>query len=200
MASAAPLPHDDTPREDHSVRLDGVSWRDYERLDTIRGDASVPRLTYLGGRLEIMSPSKDHELIKSLIAGLLEAWCIDRGIELTPYGSWTLKDEPSEAGAEPDECYVFDDRARDRPQLAIEVQWTDARLNKLEVYRRLQVEEIWYWRKGAIEVFLLIDGHYQQRARSKFLPDLDLGLLASLLDRRSLTQAVRDFRAALAGG
>ncbi len=145
-----------------------------------------------------MSPSRDHEAIKFLIARLLEVWCIDRGIDLMGYGSWTLKDEPNEAGAEPDECYVFDDRARERPQLAIEVQWTDGRLDKLEVYRRLQVEEIWYWRKGAIEVFLLVDGRYQQQTRSKFVPDLDLSLLASLLDRRSLTQAVRDFRAALA--
>lgn len=121
MASAAPLPHDDTPREDHSVLLHGVSWEDYERLDAIRGDASVPRLTYLEGNLEIMSPSKDHEAIKSLIARLVEAYCLDRGIDLMPYGSWTLKDKPKQAGAEPDECYVFDERPRDRPQLAIEV-------------------------------------------------------------------------------
>ncbi len=38
MASAAPLPHDDTSREDHFVRLHGVRWQDYERLEQIRGD------------------------------------------------------------------------------------------------------------------------------------------------------------------
>jgi Uma2 family endonuclease len=198
MASAAALPHDDSPREDHPVRLLGVSWQDYERLEAIRGDSSVPRLTYLGGTLEIMRPSKDHERIKYLIGRLLEVRCLDRGIDLMGYGSWTLKDEPQEVGAEPDECYVFDDRPRDRPQLAIEVQWTDRRLDKLEVYRRLQVEEIWYWRKNKIEVFVLTSSGYQQQARSKFLPDLELELLVSFLDRKSLNQAVRDFRAALA--
>jgi hypothetical protein len=34
--------------------------------------------------------------------------------------------------------------------------------------------------------------------RSRLLPGLDLELLASMLDRDTLTQAVRDFRAALA--
>src|SRR5260221_7511798 len=64
--------HDDTPREDHMVHLRGVSWEDYERLLEVRGDHSAPRFTYLRGTLEIMSPSKDHEAIKSLIASLLE--------------------------------------------------------------------------------------------------------------------------------
>ena len=34
--------------------------------------------------------------------------------------------------------------------------------------------------------------------KSLIVPELDLGLLASFLDRKSLTQAVRDFRAATA--
>lgn len=33
--------------------------------------------------------------------------------------------------------------------------------------------------------------------RSRLLPDLDLELLASMLDRETLTKAVRDFRNAL---
>ena len=45
--------------------------------------------------------------IESLIARRFEAWCIDRNVELMPYGSWTLKDRKEDRGAEPDECYVF---------------------------------------------------------------------------------------------
>ena len=200
MPSAASLRlHDDTPREDHFVHLRGVAWEDYERLLEVRGDKSAPRFTYLRGTLEIMSPSKDHEAIKSLIARLLECWCIDRGIEMMPYGSWTLKERKEERGAEPDECYVFGTEARDRPQLAIEVEWTRGGMDKLEVYRRLGVDEVWIWKKGEIHVFLLEGDGYQKVTRSRVVPQLDLELLASLLDRPTLTQAVRDFRAAVAG-
>jgi Uma2 family endonuclease len=179
MSAAASLRlHDDTPREDHMVHLRGVSWEDYERLLEVRGDHSAPRFTYL----------------------LLEAWCIDRNIELMPYGSWTLKNRTEERGAEPDECYVFGTEPAERPQLAIEVEWTSGGLDKLEVYKKLGVGEIWYWRKGGIHVFVREADAYQEVARSRLVPDLDLELLASFLDRRSLTRAVHDFRAALAKG
>jgi Uma2 family endonuclease len=127
----------------------------------------------------------------------VEVWCIDRGIELTPYGSWTLKKRAKQRGAEPDECYIFGTEPREEPQLAIEVEWTRAGLNKLDVYRKLGVAEVWYWRKGIIEVHLLRGDVYERVQASGLLPDLDLVLLASFLDRTTLTQAVRDFRAAL---
>jgi Uma2 family endonuclease len=198
MASARLRFHDDAPKEDHFVHLEGVTWDDYERLLEIRGDRSAPRFNYLRGVLEIMSPSKDHEVIKSLIAGLLEAWCIDRGIELLPCGSWTLKERKEERGVEADECYIFGTEPRDRPHLAIEVEWTRGGLDKLEIYRRLGVGEIWHWRKGSIQVFTLGGDRYDPAPRSLILSDLDLDLLASFLDRPTLTQAVRDFRAAVA--
>jgi len=93
---------------------------------------------------------------------------------------------------------VFGSEPQERPQLAIEVEWTSGRLDKLEGYRRFGVSEVWYWRKGRIEVFALEGEAYQEVPRSPLLPDLDLDVLASFLDRRSLTQAVRDFRAAVA--
>jgi Uma2 family endonuclease len=180
------------------VYLRGLSWEDFEHLLELRGDQSAPRFTYLEGTLEIMSPSKDHEGIKSLIGRLVEAWCIDRGIELMPYGSWTLKKEKKKSGAEPDECYVFGGEPRDRPQLAIEVEWTSRGLDKMEVYRRLGVDEVWWWRKGEITIFVLDSGAYKEAERSAALPDLDVDLLASFLDRPTLTQAVREFRVAAA--
>jgi Uma2 family endonuclease len=188
--------HDDQPNADHIVVLHDVSWEDYERLLDIRGDHSAPRISYLEREVEIMSPSKDHEQIKSYIGHLLEAWCIDRGIRVRPYGSWTVKEEKKESGAEPDECYIFGTEPREWPQLAIEVEWTRRRIDKLEIYRRFGVEEVWYWNKGVIEVYLLVRGRYARAERSRLLADLDLQLLASMLDRDNLTDAVLDFRAA----
>jgi Uma2 family endonuclease len=198
MSRAAALrEHDDTPNADSIVVLHDVTWEDYERLLEIRGDKSAPRINYLEGELEIMSPSRDHEQIKSFIGRLLEAWCIDRGIEVTPFGSWTLKERKKDRGAEADECYIFGTAPRERPQLAIEVEWTRRSIDKLRIYDKLGVDEVWIWRKGVIQVYVLAGEKFARVERSRLLPDLDLGLLTSMLDRDTLTQAVRDFRRAL---
>lgn len=197
--AAALREHDDKPNADHIIVLHDVTWEDYERLLEIRGDRSAPRISYLEGEVEIMSPSKDHEQIKSYIGRLLETWCIDRGIEVSAFGSWTLKTEDNEGAAEADECYIFGTEARERPQLAIEVEWTRGGIDKLEIYRKLGVDEVWYWRKGVIEIYVLTEGTFTQTQHSRLLPALDVELLASMLDRDTLTQAVRDFRKALKG-
>lgn len=189
---------DDRPTEDHVIQLSGVTWEDYERLLEIRGDKSAPRFTYLEGELEIMSPSRDHETIKSLIGRLVEAYCLEAGIRFMPVGSWTLKERAKERGAEPDECYIFGGQPADRPHLAIEVTWTSGRLDKLEVYRRLGVREVWYWRKGHIQPHVLRDERYEAVERSECLPGLDLDLLTDHMDRPTAYDAIRDFRAALA--
>lgn len=150
-ARAQSYDRDDRPHEDHFVVLTGYTWRDYQRALELRGDRSAPRLTYLEGRLEIMSPSRTHESIKSLIGRLVEAYCLERDIVFSTYGSWTLEDQALERGTEPDECYVFGEAADPkRPDLAIEVVWTSGGINKLDVYGALGVREVWFWRKGRI--------------------------------------------------
>ncbi len=193
------LDENEAPKEDHFVHLYGVTWADYERLLTIRGDRSAPRMTYLKGALEIMSPSFDHEHVRSFIGRLVEVYCVDRDIEIVPAGSWTIKRKQDERGAEPDECYLLGVRAgQKRPDLAIEVIWAHGGLDKLEVYRKLGVKEVWIWKKGKLEVFGLRGEAYRRLERSRLLPSLDLALLCRFIDRPSLNRAVRDFRAALA--
>ena len=169
-------------------------------LLTIRGDHSAPRFTYNKGILEIMSPSRDHETIKSLMGRLIEAYCLERDIRFMPVGSWTLKERKEERAAEPDECYIFGTEPAELPHLAIEVEWTSGRLNKLEVYRKLGVQEVWYWRRGRIEPYGLCDDQYQLLEYSNLLPELDLQLLRTFLDRPTAYDAIRDFRAALTTG
>ena len=189
------------PREDHYVHLYGATWADYLRLLEVRGERSVPRLTYVEGTLEIMSPSRTHDEIKSYIGCLVEAWCLERGIDFTPYGSWTLKSKKDERGAEADECYVFgpEPKRKRRPDLAIEVVWTSGGIDKLNVYRKLRVREIWYWKKGRIQAYVLRGAAYEAVEQSEALPGIDLAQLASFLDRPTASQAIRDYRAALRG-
>src|SRR4051794_7864197 len=75
--------------QDNIVVLHGVTWADYQRVLEVRGDYPVPRLTYLEGVLELMTPSQPHEAIKSMIGRLVEGWCFEKGVPITPYGSWT---------------------------------------------------------------------------------------------------------------
>ena len=185
---------DDRPTEDHIIHLSGLSWEDYERLLEIRGDHSAPRIAYLDGEVEIMSPSQTHEAIKSMIGRLVETYCLERDIPFSTYGSWTLQAKDLSRGAEPDECYIFGTAEDNQPQLAIEVVWTSGRIDKLDIYRKLGVEEVWYWRKGHIQPYCLRNERYEPVATSEVLPGLDLDLLTSFLDRPTTYEAIRSYR------
>ena len=188
---------DDTPTEDRIVVLHDLAWADWRRLLDARGDRPVPRMAFLDGAIELLSPSRHHERIASFIGTLVETWALEVGIDLVPLGSWTLEDETGAVGAEPDECYQIGSVERDRPDLAIEVIWTSGRLSKLEIYRRLGVGEVWVWRRGALRVFVLRDDAYTEVEQSGVFPGLDLQLLLSLLDRPTVTEAQRALLAML---
>jgi Uma2 family endonuclease len=188
------------PRDDHDglVVLDGATWADFQRMMEIRGDRSAPRFAYLEGRLEIMAPSRTHESIKSMLGCLVEACCFERDVAITPYGSWTLEDKAVERGAEPDECYVVGDvEDPARPDFAIEVVWTSGRIDKLEIYRKLGVREVWYWRRGQLDLFALRGDRYEPIASSEVLPGIDHTELLRFVDVRPMTTAVREYRQAL---
>jgi Uma2 family endonuclease len=200
MGAALALDRDDRPHEDHIVVLRDVTWADYQRLLEIRGDRSAPRISYADGLLEIMSPSKQHQSLKSLIGCLVEVYCLEAGVEFSTYGSWTLEDKELKHGAEPDECYVFGPgREATRPDLAIEVVWTSGGISKLDIYRVLGVREVWFWRRGVLTPHLLRDGAYVEVSASAALPGLDLAQLASFLDQPSTSAAIRAYRDALRG-
>ena len=186
---------------DHVVHLRGLTWDYFERVLEMRGEHSAPRVGYLDGVIEIMSPSRTHEGLKSFIGCLIEAYCLERGVDFSPYGGWNLKDKPKEAGAEPDECYIFHgEEERERPHLAVEVHWTSGRIDKLRIDQRLGVPEVWYWRRGVITIYALRGEGYEPVGRSRYLPGLDPALVAGLLDRPTASQAIWDLRAALAEG
>ncbi len=199
LASAAADAPYERSVEDHIVLLPGATWADYQRLMEMRGDHSAPRMAYLEGVIEIMSPSRSHEWIKSMIGRLVEVWCLQRGIEFSAFGGWTLENASADRGVEPDECYVFGtDSDRERPDLAIEVVWTSGGLSKLEIYRKLGVREVWIYKQGRISVHVLSGDIYSQREGSDALAGIDLGELVGLLDRPTASQAIRDYRALLA--
>lgn len=192
----------DAAIEDHRIFLPHATWDDFERVLAMRGERSVPRIVYDRGAIEIMSPSSHHERIKSLIGRLVEVYCQERDIDFTTLGSWTLKEASKEAGLEPDECYIFGtDTSLERPHLAIEVIWTSGGIDKLDLYHRLGVAEVWIWQRARLTPYVWGDEQYWPVATSEVLPDLDLTMLGRFLDGYDTTSAaMRAYRAALSQG
>jgi Uma2 family endonuclease len=188
--------------QDQHVVMRGMSWQDFEALLAIRGDRAGVRMYYLDGEIEIMSPTKTHEGRKKTLARLLEMWAVESGVALNGFGSWTLKKEVREAGGEPDECYILGRSTdKDVPDLVIEVEWSRATgLAKHEIYRRLEVRELWTLTSdGRLVIRALDRGHWRERPKSKLLPKLDVAWLLSFLDVEPQSQAVLDLRDALRG-
>jgi len=184
--------------DDDVIVLRDATWADYQRLLELRGERPVPRITYLEGAIELMTPSRPHESLKSMIGRLAEAWCMETGVPITPYGSWTHESKEADRGVEPDECYVLGEATDPaRCDLAIEVIWTHGGLDKVDVYRKLAVKELWIWKNGTITVHALRNDEYVAVDGSELLAGLHLATLLRFVDVRPMTRAVQDYRVAI---
>ena len=179
--------------EDQRIVLHGVSWAQYEAVRDRLDDIPGLRMAYLEGALEIMSPSSRHELLKKCIARLLEVYALERDIELVGGGSTTFRRAALERGLEPDECYCLGE-FREPPDIAIEVVLQGGGVDKLAIYQGLAVPEVWLWQDDRFHVYWLGPSGYEQQARSKSLPDLDLDDLATYVRLPSQPAAVRAYR------
>ena len=183
------------PTADQRIVMSGLSWGDFESIVSMRGeDAAGPRVTYLEGTLELMSPSLDHETIKKHFAAVVEANLNHLGIRYRGAGAWLLKHAADKAGLEPDECYILHDIHKSRPDLALEVVWTSGEISKLEVYQRLGVPEVWVWENNALAFFVLGPQGYEQRASSACIPTFDPALLREMLALEALSDVYQELR------
>ena len=199
MVAATPLfpVHVRSAREEPRVLLSNVPWSTYVVLrDSL--DGSGVRMTYLEGSLEIMSPSREHEVDKKQIARLLELFCLERDIPLFGYGSTTFRREEKQRGLEPDECYCRGAMS-EVPDIALEVIVTHGAIDKLDVYRGLGVREIWMFEAGAFKVLALRDQGYELVPASLVLPEVDLATIARYATQPDQHAALRSFRDELRG-
>ena len=127
------------------IVLYDVRWETYTALMQDRGDGG-PRMCYDRGTLEIMSPLRKHEWLKSLLGRFVEILTLESGIPISSAGSTTLRSQLKERGIEPDESYDiqnepairlkddFDIQIDPPPDLAIEIDITSSSIDKLGVY------------------------------------------------------------------
>lgn len=175
-----------SPRQDQRVLLRSVSWETYERLVAEREERPVPRFFYDRGVLEIVSPSKSHESVSRVVGLLVEELAVEMDLDVESAGSTTFKREDLEGGFEPDECFYFRsiecvrgkrdvdlDAGDPPPDLVVEVDVTNPSLDKLPIYARLGIAEVWrYIAGGRMEMLELRGGSYGAIAESRVLPFL----------------------------
>jgi Uma2 family endonuclease len=189
---------------DQVVVLPNVTWEQYVALADAR-QSSQPRMAYLDGVLEIMTTGRPHEGTKTLLARLLEAYAEETAIRFDGFGNATARKKSKQAGLEPDECYFVsrEEREDSFPDLAIEVVYYSGRIDKLEIYRRLGVKEVWRWKDDEIAIHRLVrprsgEPAYRKEATSRLLPGVDLDELARIVRGASdQTATVRAYRRAL---
>jgi Uma2 family endonuclease len=198
VVATAPETSTPAPDQDQRVLMHGMSWWQFETILAARGDNPVPRIAYLEGTVELMSPSRRHEGKKSLFGMLIEAYCFEKGVRFEPMASTTLKNAAVERGAEPDESYAFRAGA-EVPDLAIEVVYTSGGLNKRAIYRGLGVREVWFWMHDHLEAYALEEGDYVRIDDSRVLPGIPLPLIDALARTDDAYDAVQSFRAQLGG-
>lgn len=173
--------------------VSGVSWEGYESLLDELGDSLRYRVTYLDGVIELVSPSRRHERNKSNIGSLVEIYCQEKRIPYFPLGSTTFRKEEKRGGTEPDESYCIGED-KEFPDIAIEVVVSSGGLDKLEVYKRLGVREVWFFNKNQFEIYALRNNSYEKIDRSEVLPNLDMNLLAQYAVAPNPLEAALEFR------
>ena len=153
---------DNSPLSQHIVVMG--EWEHFELIQ--QGfEHSKARLSYYDGRIEIIKPGRFHELFKSIIGILIEAYLFDREIIFLPTGSMTQKVKKV-ASAEADKSYEIGEF-----KLSIEVRVTSGSLLKLRTYRALGVYEVWFWEDGVLAICHLKNDEYVKYSSSQ-IPEL----------------------------
>jgi Uma2 family endonuclease len=181
------------PENPNPTILHDITWEQLEQLDTILEPQGI-RLTYIDGIVEFMAPpSEAHETAKSTVSTIVEVFLRECNIRFYIRGSETQGVKKDKARIEPDECYSIGSK-KAIPDLAIEVTVTSGGINKLAVYARLNIPEVWFWEDGTIEVYCLREnGLYEKVMKSELIPDLDIELVAEHSRMSDQYDAVQSF-------
>jgi Uma2 family endonuclease len=93
------------------VVLHNVSWEQYETFLEASGDRPSARMAYDNGTLEIMTPLPEHGYFKEVISSAVQDAAEELEIDYETYGSTTWRKQIKLAGAEPDNCFYFQNEA-----------------------------------------------------------------------------------------
>lgn len=190
---------------------EGVSWAELEEILREFEEAWPGyRIAYDRGRLEIVSPTQEHEQNARLAHDLVVVLCDEENVDFVCLGQWTLRREDLLRAIEADDCFYIahapevrgkkiDLRRDPPPDLAIESEVSRTSLDRLPIYSSLGVPELWRIRDDHVRGYRLAeDGEYHTIESSLAFSWLRVEELSRFIARRKETgglSIIRAFRA-----
>lgn len=147
-----------------SILLQNIHWSKFEEIISNLGEHHASQVAYDQGILEIIVALPEHEYFKSAMGDLIKALAEELNIEYEAFGSTTWKKQKQMAGAEPDECFYIQNLSaiirkldinwNQAPplDLVIEIDITSKSLERLPIYARLGVPEVWRYEPTATDL------------------------------------------------
>jgi Uma2 family endonuclease len=191
--------------------LFGVTWQEYSRMLRAFEERPGFRLTYDRGTLEIMSPLFEHEIDAALLGRFVEVLTEELGLPIQAGRSTTFRRRRMRRGLEPDHSWWIahapqmrgkrriDLRVDPPPDLALEVEVTRRVLNRMSIYARLGVPEVWRLNAQGLTFHVLqANGRYAEQTHSLSFPlftPADLTAYMALRSQHDENEVVRRFRA-----
>ncbi len=195
-----------------SILLKDVTWQEFENAISKHRET---RLAFERGMLEIMAPLPEHEYFKEAIGDLVKDLALELGINYETLGSTTWKREKFLSGAEADNCFYIQSLPflRDKlninleidppPDLVIEIDITNKSLDRLQIFARLGVPEVWRYDRLLLRIYHLIDGLYIEMENSLAFSNFSIKLVPDFIrqnlsrDRLLLRRAFKDWVSSL---
>src|SRR5437763_15009179 len=177
-----------------TLRLPSVSWEDYETLLSDLSDWPGMRVSYDEGKVEIMSPSPEHEDYKEFVYSLARVISEESNITLETRGSATFRQKRKAKGAEPDTCFyvqnaagIIGQRTIDLevdppPDVVVEIDTTNESLSKFNIYAAFGVPEIWRYDGEQARFYHLANETYAEASTSSAFPILTADALTEFLE------------------
>ena len=188
--------------------LRGVDWNVYKGILLALGDHRT-RVTFDGRNLELMSPLPIHEFYTRMFDRLLVTLAFEAGLSMRNGGSMTFRREDIERGLEPDSCFWIQNEFVIRgkqeidltvdppPDLAIEIEISRSALDRLAIYAKLGIPEVWRFDGELLRIHLLQShGVYAESQTSRCIPELPVQEMVPFLqpdDQLGDTMRVRQF-------
>jgi Uma2 family endonuclease len=173
------------PAPGQSLLLWDVDWTTYTRFLRLFAERPGYRLTYDRGDLEIMAPLVNHDDQADFLGDVVHVVTEELGLPLHRGGSVTIRRRPVKRGIEADRCFWIanahkmkgrkrlDLRRDPPPDLAIAVDVTRSCMDRMSIYAKLRVPEIWRLSEDALTFHILhANGRYEAADMSKAIPIL----------------------------
>lgn len=177
-----------------------VRWDEYVQLLEDLGERPCIRLSYDRGTLEIMSTSSLHEYYGLALHDLIRQVTLRLGIRMRAFGRATMKKSRTMVGKEPDGCYYIksltligkkkhlDFEYDPPPDIAVEIDLSTNTINKLPLYQRLGVAEVWIYDGYEMTIHRLSVQGYEPVEQSIELPGFSSALLSGFLNASQDTE------------